>query len=188
MNNDPCPTEAPRPTDGDGYGNPGYGNPKPTKQPKKTPKPTKQPKKTPKPTKGPKTPRPIKEKPTKAPRPTKGEKTPRPTAIKTPRPTKGKKTPRPTPWKSPKPTKKSKAPKPTAGTGYGGPRPSRMEDENDEEMIAVDLNGSVQAVNGYPMQTEIVGLLSIATVLVFCGYASCKRQEEDKYVVIDDQV
>merc|ERR1719203_441358 len=197
MGDYPCPT--PQPTEDGGNG--GWGNPKPepSKQPR-TPRP--KPSKEPRPTRGAKTPRPIKE---KTPRPTKAKpvKTPRPTAnkVKTARPTKAKpvKTPRPTTQKTsktPRPTKDRSTylqptPKPTVGSGWGAEQPSKdiLENEN-AEMMAVDLNGSTaETFSGYSSQTEIVGLLSIATVFAICGYSMmCKQQKEDSYTLIEDPV
>merc|ERR1712130_1028727 len=116
-------------------------------------------------------PRPAKPKAVKTPRPTPNkEKTPRP--IRDTKPP--KKTPRPTSAtylrdtttttyiRTPKPT----TAKPTEGgaAGWGEPKPSHA------EMIAVEMNGSYA-------QTEIIGLLSIATVLVICGCLMCKQRE-----------
>merc|ERR1712154_681477 len=196
------------PTEGNG----GWGNPKPEpSKPSRTPRPTpSKPSKTPRPTRGAKTPRPIRE---KTPRPIK-EKTPRPTKakpVKTPRPTKAKpqRTPRPTPnkvktarptkgkpVKTPRPTKDRSTylqptPKPTVGSGWGAEQPSKdiLKNEN-AEMMAVDLNGSTaETFSGYSSQTEIVGLLSIATVFAICGYSMmCKQRKEDSYLLIEDPV
>merc|ERR1712087_90545 len=166
------------------------------KQPR-TPRP--KPSKEPRPTRGAKTPRPIKEKtprptkakPVKTPRPTKAkpQRTPRPTPnkVKTTRPTKGK------PVRTPKPTQVylQPTPKPTVGSGWGAEQPSKdiLENEN-AEMMAVDLNGSTaETFSGYSSQTEIVGLLSIATVVAICGYSMmCQRRKEDSYSLIEDPV
>merc|ERR1712083_625114 len=206
MGDHPCPT--PQPTEG----NSGWGNPKPEpSKPSRTPRPTpSKTSKTPRPTRGAKTPRPIREKTPrpikeKTPRPTKAKpvKTPRPTAnkVKTARPTKAKpvKTPRPTTQKTsktPRPTKDRSTylqptPKPTVGSGWGAEQPSKdiLENEN-AEMIAVDLSGSTaETFSGYSSQTEIVGLLSIATVFAICGYSMmCKRRKEDSYSMIEDPI
>merc|ERR1712190_381620 len=192
--------------------------PRPTKgKPVKTPRPTKgKPVKTPRPTEL-KTPRPTKAKPVKTPRPTpqKTEKTPRPTKgklVKTPRPTAAKPVKTPRPVKTPKPTDrptKDKStyitpepsrtymtPEPTEKptekpteedqSGWGMPQPS----SDNEEMIAVDMNGMTETtLTGYSAQTEIVGLLSVATVLAIVGYSAlCKKNKYDKYIVIEDQV
>merc|ERR1712083_974917 len=170
MGDHPCPT--PQPTEG----NSGWGNPKPEpSKPSRTPRPTpSKPSKTPRPTWGEKTPRPIKEKtprptkakPVKTPRPTKAkpQRTPRPTPnkVKTARPTKGK------PVRTPKPTQVylQPTPKPTVGSGWGAEQPSKdiLENEN----------------------AEMVGLLSIATVVAICGYSMmCKRRKEDSYSMIE---
>merc|ERR1712113_737045 len=160
----------------------------------KTPRPT--------PAKPVKTPRPTPQKSVKTPRPTKGKpvKTPRPTAakpVKTPRPAKTPKpTDRPTKDKStyitPEPSRTYMTPKPTEKpteedqSGWGMPQPSR----DNEEMIAVDMNGMTEkTLTGYSAQTEIVGLLSAATVLAIVGYSAlCKKNKYDKYIAIEDQV
>merc|ERR1712154_617332 len=158
--------------------------------------------KTPRPTKGKtvKTPRPTAWSPPKTPRPTKGKpvKTPRPTAakpVKTPRPAKTPKpTDRPTKDKStyitPEPSRTYITPEPTEKpteeqSGWGEPQPSI----GNEEMIAVDMNGMTETtLTGYSAQTEIVGLLSVATVLAIVGYSAlCKKNKYDKYIAIDDQ-
>merc|ERR1712154_349207 len=163
--------------------------------------------KTPRPTKGKtvKTPRPTAWSPPKTPRPTKAKpvKTPRPTAakpVKTPRPTKAKpvKTPKPTDrptkdkstWVTPEPSRTYMTPEPTEKptedqSGWGEPQPSI----GNEEMIAVDMNGMTETtLTGYSAQTEIVGLLSVATVLAIVGYSAlCKKNKYDKYIAIDDQ-
>lgn len=187
------------------------GNPKtpePTEKPKRTPRPIVV--RTPRPTANRvKTPRPIKEKTprpvrVKTPRPIK-EKTPRPVVARTPRPTKPAKTPRPIKEKTPRPTKGPKparptktprptvtyiapTPQPTAGSGWGEPMPSKDILENEHaEMMAVDMNGSTVAFSGYSSQTEIIGLLSVATVFAIFGYSMmCKRRKGDQYEAIED--
>merc|ERR1719361_276900 len=116
---------------------------------------------------------------------TKAPKTPRPTTWKAPKPSKQPRTKAPKPTKGPKPTK---APKPKKSRGPKGP-PGDEEMEN-AEMMAVDLSGSTaETLSGYSSQTEIVGLLSIATVFAICGYSiMCKQRKEDSYSVIEDPV
>jgi len=196
----PCPTPEPTVDNGGGWGNP--KTPQPTK-PQRTPRPIVV--RTPRPIKE-KTPRPIKERtprpivvrtprPTankvKTPRPIK-EKTPRPIKEKTPRPTKEPKTKRPRPTKKPKKTPRPTAvyitPEPTVGNGWGEQAPSKDILKNERvEMIAVDVNGSTETYSGYSSQTEIVGLLSVATVFAICGYSMmCKKRKGDQYEAIED--
>merc|ERR1712129_193808 len=95
------------------------------------------------------------------------------TVEKTPRPTKAEKTPKPTK----KPTEDQ--------SGWGMPVPSGMEDE--KEMIAA-VNMTPTTLSGYSAQTEIVGLISVATVLAIVAYSAlCKKNKFDKYVAIEDQ-
>jgi len=64
------------------------------------------------------------------------------------------------------------------------PVPSGMEDE--EMIAAVDLTPTT--LSGYSAQTEIVGLVSVATVLAIVGYSAlCKKNKHDKYIAIEDQ-
>merc|ERR1712228_247524 len=198
---DPTKQKTPQPTQDQN----GWGNPKPSKEPKtprpsmvRTPRPIKE--KTARPTKGEKTarptvwrterpaktPRPIKE---KTPRPAKPVKTPRPSMTRTPRPTPNKeKTSRPTQKRETRPPKKTERPTSTylrETTTYlrAEPKPSHAQ----SEMIAVEMNGSyAQTMTGYSAQTEIIGLLSVATVLALCGYSLCKQRKEEKYVAIAD--
>merc|ERR1712150_346397 len=119
--------------------------------------------------------------------------------IRTPRPTPNKeKTSRPTQQRETRPPKKTERPTSTylretttylrgepETTTYlrAEPKPSREQ----SEMIAVQMNGSyAQTMTGYSAQTEIIGLLSVATVLALCGYSLCKQRKEEKYVAIAD--
>merc|ERR1712228_1042494 len=170
----PCPTvdptkqKTPQPTQDQN----GWGNPKPSKQPK-NPRPTKA-----KRTKAPKTP-----KPAKTPRPTKykAPKTSRPTSKRDTRPP--KKTERPTSTYLRETTTYLRGEPETTTYLRSEPKPSR----DQSEMIAVEMNGSyAQTMTGYSAQTEIIGLLSIATVLAICGYSLCNQRKEDQYEEIAD--
>jgi len=150
----------------------GWGEPMPsTKAPKtKAPKPTKAPKtKKPKPTKAPKTPKPTKAPKTKAPK------------TKAPKPTKA-------PKKTKKPTRDKTTyltPEPTVASGWGAPNPSKR-----EEILAVDINGLTEtSLTGYSMQTEIVGMVALAMVLLMVAYSvMCKVNKNEKYIAIEDAV
>merc|ERR1712032_861428 len=139
------------------------------------------------------TPEPTK---TKAPKPTKAPRTkkPKPTkAPKTPKPTKAPKTKAPKPTKAPKTKKPKKTPEPTVGSGWGVPNPSmrggkKHNDDRSEQVLAVDVNGEMETTfSGYSMQTEIVGMVSIAMVLLIVGYSMmCKKSKDEQYVAIED--
>merc|ERR1711997_13955 len=100
-----------------------------------------------------------------------------------------------TPMPSKGKVKKTKGPKPSRGgkKGSGGgrtkSRPSKgpKSAEHEEFIAAVDMNGSTVRTTGYSLQTEIVGFLSIATVLLICAYSMmCRRQKESEYEEIAD--
>merc|ERR1712204_111372 len=159
----------------------GWGEPMPTTKAPKTPKTPKT--KAPKPTKAPKT---------KKPKPTKAPKTPKPT--KAPK-TKAPKTKKPKPTKAPKPTRDTSTyltPEPTVGSGWGAPNPSmrggKKHNDDREQVLAVDVNGEMETTfSGYSMQTEIVGMVSIAMVLLVVGYSvMCKKSKDEQYVAIED--
>merc|ERR1712204_156195 len=123
--------------------------------------------------------------------PTKAPKTPKPT--KAPK-TKAPKTKKPKPTKAPKPTRDTSTyltPEPTVGSGWGAPNPSmrggkKHSNDRSEQVLAVDVNGEMETTfSGYSMQTEIVGIVSIAMVLLIVGYSvMCKKSKDEQYLAI----
>merc|ERR1712154_488695 len=94
----------------------------------------------------------------------------------------------PKPTKGPKPSKSPRGGK-KGGGGRTKSRPSKgpKSAEREEFIAAVDMNGSSVRTTGYSLQTEIVGFLSIATVLVICAYSMmCRRSKESEYEEIAD--
>jgi len=61
-------------------------------------------------------------------------------------------------------------------------------DRDQESILAVDVNGSTETTfSGYSMQVEIVGLVSVVTVLLILGYSMmCKKDKNAQYIAIED--